>query len=129
MFSVSAVGLGIYFVGCVGTMLLSATIVNNGGGSHDSGDGQSNEMWEWKWRGIPAFVASTVYAIEGINLALPTANTIVGDYSKKEHQFSVGLVMAAVFSYGALTLAIAWVGYIGGLGGGPGTSFFLANCV
>ena len=111
MFLVSAIGLIAYFVGCVGTMVYSAMTFSEWDGGLDAPE----DLWEWKWEGIPAYVASTVYAIEGIQLALPTANHM--EDSKK----TVPVVSGAVFLYGLLTLSIAWIGYIGGLGGGIGT--------
>ena len=73
-------------------------------------------MWQWKFRGLPEFVASTMCAVEGINLALPTANNL---HNPQQSAFPV--VSAVVICYGVLTLSVAWIGYLGGLGGGKGT--------
>ena len=157
MFLVSSLGLTIYFIGCVGTMLYSAFLIhpiiynddddynyyesNEGSGSHDdNNDNSPSDMWEWKWTGIPAFVASTVYAIEGINLALPTANTLVdkkdeGEEEDDDRVPGFRIVTYAMILYGVLTLGIAWIGYVGGLGGGPGTAYgedacrFISYCL
>lgn len=118
MFFVSALGLIAYFVGCVGSMIYSAMQYSEWEGGYDAPD----DIWKWKWAGVPAYVASTVYAIEGIQLALPTANNIA------DPQKTVPIVSGAVFFYGLLTIAIAWVGYLGGLGGGEGTIHGVDGC-
>ena len=73
LFWICVAGLVSFLVGCVGSMLYSTILVDN--------DGDGNVIWdipkdafEWKWNGIPNFVASTLCAMEGINLALPIAN-------------------------------------------------------
>lgn len=118
MFFVSALGLIAYFVGCVGSMIYSAMQYSEWEGGYDAPD----DIWKWKWAGVPAYVASTVYAIEGIQLALPTANNIADPHK------TVPIVSGAVFFYGLLTIAIAWVGYLGGLGGGEGTIHGVNGC-
>ena len=118
MFFVSALGLIAYFVGCVGSMVYSAMTFSEWEGGLDAPE----DIWEWKWAGIPTFVASTVYAIEGINLALPTANNI------SDSRSTFPIVGGAVLLYGMLTLAVAWVGYIGGLAGGAGTRHGENSC-
>mmetsp|Transcript_11316 Transcript_11316/g.23142 ORF Transcript_11316/g.23142 Transcript_11316/m.23142 type:complete len:814 (+) Transcript_11316:357-2798(+) len=118
MFFVSALGLIAYFVGCVGSMVYSAMTFSEWEGGLDAPE----DIWEWKWAGIPTFVASTVYAIEGINLALPTANNI------SDNRSTFPIVGGAVLLYGLLTLAVAWVGYIGGLAGGAGTRHGENSC-
>ena len=118
MFFVSALGLIAYFVGCVGSMIYSAMQYSEWEGGYDAPD----DIWEWKFAGVPTYVASTVYAIEGIQLALPTANNI------SDPQRTVPIVSGAVFFYGLLTIGIAWVGYLGGLGGGEGTIHGVDGC-
>lgn len=75
-----------------------------------------NDLWEWKWNGIPTFVGSAVYALEGINLSLPTAHSMDDPHKAKL------VVCTAVASYGLLTLSFASMGYAGGLGGSPGAN-------
>lgn len=103
-------------------------------------------MIKTKWSGIPTYVATTIYCIEGINLALPTVSSIEGTQrwgglgsslrrkgssqlneqgvSKKDierQDLSVFIVVGAVFLYGMVTLVVSWIGLAGGLGGGAGT--------
>ena len=120
----------------------------DGGGGGPGGGGNCNanaptDMWQWKFSGIPTFVASTVCAIEGINLALPTANslyqqqqdrlrklqqrngtsmnTIGSETASNQISDAIPVVSSVIIVYGILTLAIAWIGYLNGLGGGKGT--------
>eukprot|EP00957_Ditylum_brightwellii_P133467 10175560-Ditylum_brightwellii.AAC.1 len=104
LFFISAAGLIVYMVGCIGSLLYAVFRAKE---RHTPED-----MWETNWEGIPYFVASTVYAIEGINLALPTVNSME-DTSK-----AVPVVCFGVMSYGLMSLSIAVFGYINGIGGG-----------
>lgn len=131
---VSTVGLVTYAFGCVGSMLYTALVLTDG---HPFGD-QPDNMWKSKWSGVPTYVATTIYCIEGINLALPTVSSIEGTQrwgggltqsnkndggtSKEQPQdSSVYIVVGAVFLYGMVTLVVSWIGLAGGLGGGTGT--------
>ena len=118
-------------------MLYSAVVLTDG---HPFTD-QPDDMWVTKWSGIPVYVATTIYCIEGINLALPTVCSIEGAQrwggglmqplsqsesgaNKKEDErrdLSVFIVVGAVFLYGIITLIVSWIGLAGGLGGGAGT--------
>ena len=96
-------------------------------------------------------VASTIYCIEGINLALPTVCRIEGASRqqsegggakakegdeqqqpttpmKQSKESSVIIVVGAVFSYGIITLIVSWIGLVGGLGGGEGTTHGEDGC-
>lgn len=134
--SISTVGLVTYAVGCIGSMLYSAVVLTEG---HPFTD-QPDDMWQTKWTGIPVYVATTIYCIEGINLALPTVCSIEGAHrwgggpqplsqsesgtNKKENagrDSSVFIVVGAVSLYGIITLILSWIGLAGGLGGGVGT--------
>jgi hypothetical protein len=134
--TISTVGLVTYAVGCIGSMLYSAVVLTEG---HPFTD-QPDDMWQTKWTGIPVYVATTIYCIEGINLALPTVCSIEGAQrwgggpqplsqsesgaNKKEdagRDSSVFIVVGAVSVYGIITLIVSWIGLAGGLGGGVGT--------
>lgn len=127
-------------------MLYTAVILTNG---HPFAD-RPDDMWETKWSGIPVYVASTIYCIEGINLALPTVCSIEGASRqqsegggakakegdeqqpstpmKQRKDLSVIIVVGAVFSYGIITLIVSWIGLAGGLGGGEGTTHGEDGC-
>ena len=122
LFYISAAGLTIYLVGCVGSVIYTVTMAAIVKRGEPDGPTPPNDMWEWKVDGIPVFIASTLYTIEGINLALPTANNL------DDKAMSVPVVCAAVVIYGLLTLGIAIIGYIGGMGGGPGTRYEESGC-
>lgn len=128
LFRVCLGGLVVFVVGCIGTMLYSTTLVDN--------DGDGNVIWDvpadafvWKWGGIPNFVASTLCAMEGINLALPIANhymTIVpsnnnGITDDSVDRSPVPVVTAAISVFGVSTLLVAYFGYLSGLGGDSST--------
>ena len=122
LFWICSGGLVFYIVGCVGSMLYT-TLVLNGDGFWDIPE----DAMEWKWKGIPNFVASTLYAMEGINLALPIANEL--GISQSAHGAAVAaktsspvtIVTAVVTCFGFMTLSVAYLGYLSGLGGGAGT--------
>ena len=149
--TISSIGLITYAVGCVGTMMYVAIVKTSGHPFQD----HPEEMWTAKWSGIPTYVATTVYAIEGINLALPTVISVEGiqrmwmlkgrsnpDLSeaassggnegsnkvKNAPDLSVYIVCGAVFFYGFITLIVSWLGLAGGLGGGIGTIHEEAGC-
>ncbi|KAL7538518.1 hypothetical protein ACHAXR_010949 [Thalassiosira sp. AJA248-18] len=138
--TISTFGLITYAFGCIGSMLYTALVLTDGHPFLDHPD----DMWKTKWSGIPTYVATTIYCIEGINLALPTVSSIEGaqrwgggglmrkgckdgsgsSSSKKESEsrdLSVFIVVGAVFLYGMVTLVVSWIGLAGGLGGGIGT--------
>ncbi|KAL3778863.1 hypothetical protein ACHAW5_009342 [Stephanodiscus triporus] len=135
--TISTVGLATYAVGCIGSMLYSAVVLTDG---HPFTD-QPDDMWTTKWSGIPVYVATTIYCIEGINLALPTVCSIedaqrsreglmqplsqsksgANEEEDKKRDVSVFIVVGAVFLYGIITLIVSWIGLAGGLGGGVGT--------
>jgi len=136
--TISTVGLVTYAVGCIGSMLYSSVVLTDGHPFLDHPD----DMWKTKWNGIPTYVATTIYCIEGINLALPTVSSIegvqrwggVGSIIRQSGQsgsgvakenerqdLSVFIVVGAVFLYGMVTLIVSWIGLAGGLGGGIGT--------
>jgi len=112
--------------GCIGSMLYIAVILMN---VHPFAD-RPDDMWETKWSGIPVYVASTIYCIEGINLALPTVCSIEGASRQQsegggakakegdeqqpstpmKQSLSVIIVVGAVFSYGIITLIVSWIG-------------------
>lgn len=117
-------GLVIYLVGCVGTMLYTTLALTQDGVWDIPSD-----AFEWKWRGIPNFVASTICAMEGINLALPIANQLARSQGTTSTTGATGnnndkfipIVTAVVLCFGFLTLSVAYLGYLSGLGGGEGT--------
>jgi hypothetical protein len=135
--AISSFGLITYAVGCIGSMLYAAVVLTDGHPFLDRPD----DMWTTKWSGVPTYVATTIYCIEGINLALPTVNSIEGTQrwgggfvhaqnqsggggSKKEDErqhLAVLIVVGGVFMYGIVTLLVSWIGLAGGLGGGVGT--------
>ena len=134
--TISSIGLLTYVVGCIGSMMYTAIVLTGG---HPFLD-EPEDMWQTKWSGIPTYVATTIYAIEGINLALPTVSSLEGSErvrwggslirksssgpeGKKNDRSdkSVFIVVGAVFLYGLVTLVVSWVGLAGGLGGGIGT--------
>jgi hypothetical protein len=133
--AISSFGLITYAVGCIGSMLYAALVLTDGHPFVDRPD----DMWTTKWSGVPTYVATTIYCIEGINLALPTVNSIEGTQrwgsrsaqnqtvnggSRKEDErqhLAVLIVVGGVFMYGLVTLLVSWIGLAGGLGGGVGT--------
>jgi len=136
--TISTVGLVTYAFGCVGSMLYTALVLTDGHPFLDHPD----DMWKTKWSGIPTYVATTIYCIEGINLALPTVSSIEGTQrwgagvgmmrqrssnlsgssgGRDKPDLSVFIVVGAVFLYGMVTLVVSWIGLAGGLGGGIGT--------
>jgi len=140
--TISSMGLLTYVIGCIGSMLYTSIVLTDG---HPFLD-KPEDMWQTKWSGIPTYVATTIYAIEGINLALPTVsslegndrirwgggfmrrnNPIVGGVGggggdkQNQSKKAVFIVVGAVFLYGLVTLVVSWVGLAGGLGGGIGT--------
>ncbi|KAL7443643.1 hypothetical protein ACHAXH_009502 [Discostella pseudostelligera] len=135
--AISSFGLITYAVGCIGSMLYAAVVLTDGHPFLDRPD----DMWTTKWSGVPTYVATTIYCIEGINLALPTVNSIEGTQrwgggwmhahnqtegggSKKDNErqhLAVLIVVGGVFMYGLVTLLVSWIGLAGGLGGGVGT--------
>mmetsp|Transcript_13285 Transcript_13285/g.30528 ORF Transcript_13285/g.30528 Transcript_13285/m.30528 type:complete len:927 (-) Transcript_13285:103-2883(-) len=124
--TISSIGLLTYAVGCVGSMLYTAVVLTEGHPFVDHPD----DMWATKWSGVPTYVATTIYCIEGINLALPTVsslegarrwNTGLGSTDGDRSDLSVYVVVGAVVLYGVITLIISWLGLAGGLGGGVGT--------
>ena len=149
--TISSIGLITYAVGCIGTMIYVA-VVKTSGQFQD----HPEEMWAVKWSGIPTYVATTVYAIEGINLALPTVISVEGiqrmwmlknkstpdlrestsgggseggnNGGKSPPDLSVYIVCGAVFFYGFITLIVSWLGLAGGLGGGIGTIHEESGC-
>jgi Transmembrane amino acid transporter protein len=135
LFWVCLAGIVVFLVGCVGTMLYSSTYVDADG--DDDGNSNRHGIWdipqdalEWKWSGIPNFVASTLCAMEGINLALPIANQFYlinrnkPYYSEKQELKSpIPIVTTAVGVFGVTTLLIAYFGYLSGMGGGSGTKY------
>ncbi|KAL3801103.1 hypothetical protein HJC23_002396 [Cyclotella cryptica] len=137
--TISTMGLVTYALGCVGSMLYSAFVLTEGQPFLDRPD----DLFQVKWSGIPTYVATTIYAIEGINLALPTVNTLEGSdrggrvsnllkrRGSKENDkegASIKLVVTAVFCYGCVTLFVSWIGLAGGLGGGLGTLHEQEGC-
>lgn len=113
-------GLMFYLFGCVGTMVYATTLVHVVGEEEEENDKVQDapqDMWQWKFGGVPKFVASSLCAVEGINLALPTANNL-----KNSEKAAVPVVLSVFIFYGFFTLVIAWIGYLGGLGGGLGTA-------
>lgn len=72
--TISSIGLFTYAFGCVGTMMYVSFVTTSGHPFQD----HPEDIWTAKWRGIPTYVATTVYAIEGINLALPTVISVEG---------------------------------------------------
>ena len=72
MWIISAIGLCVYTAGVIGSSLYSAfwTII----AGEVSGRGVPTDLWDFKWDGIGYFLGTAVYALEGINLALPTVH-------------------------------------------------------
>ncbi|KAL9189141.1 hypothetical protein ACHAXT_011631 [Thalassiosira profunda] len=140
--TISTVGLLTYAIGCIGSMLYTAIVLTEGHPFLDHPD----DMWVTKWSGIPTYVATTIYCIEGINLALPTVSSIegaqrwggvgltqsgkseTGDKKRDKQDLSVFIVVGAVFLYGMVTLVVSWIGLAGGLGGGTGTMHGVDGC-
>lgn len=144
--TISSVGLVFYVFGCIGSMMYTAVVLTDGHPFNDHPD----DLFQFKWSGIPTYVATTIYAIEGINLALPTVNSLEGSERARwkpnlikrisSHEIndseapadrynSVLLVVGAVFLYGLVTLIVSWVGLAGGLGGGIGTNHGQDGCL
>mmetsp|Transcript_710 Transcript_710/g.2097 ORF Transcript_710/g.2097 Transcript_710/m.2097 type:complete len:382 (-) Transcript_710:557-1702(-) len=120
---ISALGLGVYSVGVIGSTIYSAIgTIREGGGGDTFGRGIPEDLWEFKWDGIPAFIGSAVYALEGISLAMPTA------HSMKHTHHADCVVTGAVLLYGLVTIFFASIGYAGGLGGGLGTGLSAEEC-
>ncbi|CAB9525561.1 expressed unknown protein [Seminavis robusta] len=135
LFWVCFAGLLVFLVGCVGTMVYSTILVDN--------DGDGSLIWDlpddafvFKWGGIPDFVASTLCAMEGINLALPIANSYLASATLKSENKNyqsasaeipkkslISVVTSAIGAFGAMTLLISIFGYSSGLGGGEGTKY------
>jgi len=151
--TISSIGLFTYAFGCIGTMMYVSFVETSG---HPFAD-HPEDIWNAKWSGIPTYVATTVYAIEGINLALPTvisvegiqrvwllrkitSNPELGEETRSggseggsskgriRPDLSVYIVCGAVFFYGFITLIVSWVGLAGGLGGGIGTIHEESGC-
>ena len=151
--TISSIGLFTYAFGCIGTMMYVSFVTTSGHPFQD----HPEDIWAAKWKGIPTYVATTVYAIEGINLALPTVISVEGIQrvwrlkknasnpelrekpgfggselgSKKgkiRPDLSVYIVCGAVFFYGFITLVVSWLGLAGGLGGGIGTLHEESGC-
>ena len=130
--TISTMGLITYALGCVGSMMYSAFVLTDFQPFVDRPD----DLLAFKWSGIPTYVATTIYAIEGINLALPTVNTLEGNdrasnllhknkgsgaMKDDKSNKAIKMVVMAVFCYGCVTLFVSWMGLAGGLGGGIGT--------
>lgn len=134
--TISTMGLVTYMLGCIGSMMYSAFVLTDFQPFADRPD----DILQFKWSGIPTYVATTIYAIEGINLALPTVNTLEGsDRAGNSHKKKGGkeggktnnaikMVVMAVFCYGCVTLFVSWMGLAGGLGGGIGTIHEQEGC-
>jgi len=151
--TISSIGLFTYAFGCIGTMMYVSFVETSGHPFQD----RPEDILTAKWSGIPTYVATTVYAIEGINLALPTVISVEGiqrvwnlrkNASNPEPgeetrsgggegggskgtirpELSVYIVCGAVFFYGFITLIVSWVGLAGGLGGGIGTIHEESGC-
>jgi len=121
MTGISALGLIVYVIGVMGGTLYSAVIVGT--------ISPPTDIWSIKWDGVPSFVGSAVYALEGINLALPTAASMRDN--NDGHSGGNGarqVVCSAVLCYGIITSVFAAVGYAGGLGGGIGTGLTAEEC-
>uniref|UniRef100_A0A7S4QKV0 Amino acid transporter transmembrane domain-containing protein n=1 Tax=Ditylum brightwellii TaxID=49249 RepID=A0A7S4QKV0_9STRA len=119
MWIISALGLLVYTVGVMGSTIYSSFLTITSASSLSM---TPTDLWQWKWNGIPSFLGSAVYAMEGINLTLPTVHSME-DKSKSAH-----VICSALLTYGAVTLSFASVGYAGGLGGGPGTMRTKGEC-
>jgi len=141
LFWVCLVGIVVFVVGCIGTMFYSAAMADS------NGDGSN--VWEipedafaWRWSGVPNFVASTLCAMEGINLALPIANqflllaaategtvhasvaaTAIGaKFHAAINNSPIPVITSAVGFFGFTTLSVAYFGYLSGLGGSGSAS-------
>jgi len=112
MWIISALGLLVYSVGVIGSTIYSAA----------SDPNPPSDIWKFKASAAPSFIGSAVYALEGINLALPTV------HSMQKQQDGVKVVCWAVVMYAVLTLLFGAIGYAGGLGGGPDTLYSRAEC-
>lgn len=152
LFAICLAGIVVFVVGVIGTMIYSTLLVDkdedgdggvdgdgDAGGDGDGdgyGDGYGNgygtsrwnipsDAFEWKFSGIPNFVASTLCAMEGINLALPIANQwyLIKKvrHSSSTERSPAPVVMASVACFGVITLLVAYFGYLSGLGRGSGT--------
>lgn len=146
LFAICLAGIVVFAVGVIGTMIYSTLLADkdeDGDGSVD-GDGDADgddggygytsrwnipsDAFEWKFSGIPNFVASTLCAMEGINLALPIANQWylikkVRNNSSTERS-PAPVVMASVACFGVITLLVAYFGYLSGLGGSSGSNYY-----
>jgi amino acid permease len=74
MWLISLMGLAVYTIGVIGSTLYSAVLTIAG---EENGRGVPDDLWDLKWGGVATFVGSAVYAMEGINLALPTVHRYV----------------------------------------------------
>ena len=141
MWFISVMGLAVYTIGVIGSTVFSAswTIVMSATASSSSVVGNNytieqssftyaqqrsmpDDLWTFNWNGIPSFVGTAVYALEGINLALPTAHSMQAESQATQ------VVCSGVMWYATITIMFASVGYAGGLGGGAGTGLTAEKC-
>ena len=120
MWIISMLGLAVYTIGVIGSSLFSAFWTIFFG--EESGRGMPTDLWEFKWNGVPTFMGNAVYALEGINLALPTVHAM------QHPNDAAHVVCGALILYGICTLIFASVAYAGGLGGGDGTGLEAEEC-
>mmetsp|Transcript_31680 Transcript_31680/g.92923 ORF Transcript_31680/g.92923 Transcript_31680/m.92923 type:complete len:534 (+) Transcript_31680:34-1635(+) len=120
MWIISMLGLAVYTGGVIGSSFFSAfwTILFG----DVSGRNLPTDLWELKWDGVPAFMGNAVYALEGINLALPTVHAM------QNPSDATRVVCGSVVLYGVVTLMFASIAYAGGLGGGDGTGLSAEEC-
>jgi len=119
MFFISFLGIVVYGVGVMGSTFYSAHLslaAAAATGSGGGGDGPiphelPNDVLAAHWDRLPTFIGSAVYALEGINLALPTV------HSMEDPHHGIAVVCSSLGLYGVVTLVFGAVGYIGGLGG------------
>ena len=136
LFYVCLAGLVIFVVGCIGTMVPTSTAFGDMEGDGSTSQTTAQMLWNvpddafaWKWSGIPNFVASTLCAMEGINLALPIANHYLAhapmvvaedgtSHAAATMRSPIPVVTAAVSFFGVISLIVAYFGFLSGLGGG-----------
>mmetsp|Transcript_169 Transcript_169/g.423 ORF Transcript_169/g.423 Transcript_169/m.423 type:complete len:541 (-) Transcript_169:149-1771(-) len=119
LYILSFLGLIIYGGGVIGSTVYSAFLhmkytdvaYNTEEIGESFGQHAAEPIELWNWSGLSTFLGSAVYALEGINLALPTVS------SMQQRQHGTVVVCSALLLYGFFTLFFAIVGYIGGVGG------------
>ena len=105
MWQLSALALVTYIVGVIGCSLFSAL------SQHGTDRPAPDDMWDFHWSGVWGFTGTSVYALEGIGLVLPTM------HSMSEPKNASPVVCSGIILYAFLTISYATLVYAGGGGG------------